>query len=87
MIADEDRARLTDLVLGALDDIIERYGEDAELEDAVLVYEVSYPDDEHDAERLTEISSQTTTHRAAVAGGLAQAYANTQLEPWARADE
>lgn len=82
-ITDEDRARLGDLAMRAIDDILDRCGEDATLEDAVLVYEISYPDPDNEGDRSTEISSRTTTHRAAVAGGLAAAYAATQLAPWA----
>lgn len=86
-ITDEDRAKLGDLAMGAIDTILDTYGEEASLEDAVLVFEVSYPDRDHEGETLTEINAQTTTHRATVAGGIALAYANTQIGPnWSRED-
>lgn len=83
MITEKDRAKLGDLAMRAIDSILEEYGEDAVIEDAVLLYEVSYPDPDHDGETATTMSSETTTHRATVAGGLAAAYAATQLAPWA----
>lgn len=78
-ITETDRARVTDLALRALDHMIDEYGEDVELEDAVLIYEVSYPEDDRDV-RLTEINAECTTYRSVVAGGLATAYARTQTE-------
>lgn len=78
-ITDEDRAKLGDLAMRAIDAILTEYGEDADLEDAVLIYEVSRPDPDRDGETQTEINSETTTHRGSIAGGLAQAYANVQL--------
>lgn len=81
MISDEDRARLGEIAMRAIDTILEEFGEDATLEDAVLVYEVSYPEDD---EVLTEINAETTTHRATVAGGIASSYAHTQLAGWTR---
>ena len=79
MISQEDRARITDLALRALDEIDETYDGDVNLEDAVLIFDVSY---ERDGETFTELSAKTTTHRSAVAGGIAQAYANVQLNEY-----
>ncbi len=80
MITDEDRARLGGLAMRAIDSIIEQYGDDAQLEDALIVYEISLPDQEHgEPHRETEIGSECTSYRATIAGGLAQAYAHTQL--------
>jgi hypothetical protein len=87
VITDEDRVKLGDLAMRAIDAVLDEYGEDAVLEDAVLVYEVSYPDPDHEGETATTMSSETTTHRATVAGGLAAAYAATQLAPWASSDD
>lgn len=70
----------------ALDKVLEQYGPDVTFEDAVLIYEVSYPDPHHEGERCTEVDSETTTHRATVAGGVAMAYAYTQLNTWAAED-
>lgn len=67
----------------AIDDVLDRYGEDATLEDAVLVYEISYTDDD---ELVTELAANTTTHRASVTGGMAHAYAVSQLEQWKRTE-
>lgn len=86
-ITDQDRARIGQLALDAIDDIIRDYGEDAVLEDAVLIYEVSYPDPVESDLRAGEFGGKTTTHRATVAGGLAYAYAMTQLSTWASSDE
>lgn len=87
MITDEDRARLGDLAMRAIDNIIEWYGEDATLEDAVLIFEVSRPDEEHGGETCTELNAECTTHRAIIAGGMAAAYANLQLTAWTGGDE
>lgn len=86
MITDEDRSKLGELAMDAIDTILEQYGEEAILEDAILVFEVSAPDPEHPGERHTQINAVTTTHRSTVAGGIAQGYANTQLADWERAD-
>lgn len=86
MISQEDRARIAELAMLAVDEIIERHGDDATLEDALLVWEVSYPDPEHEYERLTEVSARCTSHRAIVAGGLAMTYALSQVAPWERND-
>lgn len=84
MITDEDRARLGDLAMRAIDSILEQYGATATLEDAVLVYEVALRDGE---DIWTELNAETTTHRSTVAGGIAAAYAETQLRPWDRTDD
>ncbi len=65
--ADEDRARIGDLALSAFRSV-EDYGDDAELLDAILVYEVSVPDD--DDERGTEGSWHATSYRASVNVGM-----------------
>lgn len=81
MITDEDRQKLGDLAMRAIDSILDQYGEDATLEDAVLIFEVSRHDPDL-GERVTEINGKTTTHRAAVVGGITAAYAVTQLTEW-----
>lgn len=85
-ITEEDRAQLGDLAMRAIDRVIERFGEDATLEDAVLIYEVSYGDPDHEGERAQEVDAESTTYRATVAGGIAQAYATLQLDGWERND-
>lgn len=76
-ISDEDRARVGELTMQGFD-AMDDFGDDVRLEDAVVLFEVSYPDPGNEGERLCEIVSRTTTHRATVAGGMAQSYANTQ---------
>lgn len=46
MISDDDRARLGDLAMRAIDTILEDYGEDATLTAATLVFEVKAKNDE-----------------------------------------
>lgn len=84
-ITDEDRARLGELAARALDRI-EQFGPEATLEDAVLVYEVSYPDPDHDGELAQEVREESTTHRATVVVGLCAAEVELQLSGWARED-
>lgn len=78
-VTDEDRARISDLTLRAFD-ATEEFGEDVNLEDAVVIFEVSY--EAEDGEIYTELIAKTTTHRATVAGGIARAYAGTQLSEY-----
>lgn len=78
-ITDEDRAKLGDLAMRGIDQIIEHYGEDASLEDAVLLFEVAHPDPEFEDELATSIHAESTSHRATVTGGMAQLYAHMQL--------
>src|SRR5689334_22644331 len=52
VIGEEDRRLLGDLAMRAIDSIVEGYGEDATLEDAVLIYEVALPNE--DGLRITE---------------------------------
>jgi hypothetical protein len=47
-MTDDDRARLADLAMRALDTILEDYGEDAELVAASLVFEVKLKDEDGD---------------------------------------
>lgn len=83
-IEESDRARLGGLAMRAIDQIVERFGADATLEDAVLVYEVSYDDPEREGERAQEIEAESTTHRSTVVGGLCYAYAILALDGWER---
>lgn len=85
-VRDEDRAVIADLTLEAFD-ATEEFGEDVRVEDAVVLIEISYPNPEDPDERLCELVSRTTTHRATVAGGMAQAYANTQINDFIDADD
>jgi hypothetical protein len=47
-MTDDDRARVADLAMRALDTILEDYGEDAELVAASLVFEVKLKDEDGD---------------------------------------
>lgn len=91
MITPEDRARLGDLAASALDDVAE-YGDEAQLEDAALIYEISMPYDEaEDAElaqrRWTQVLHKTTTHRAVVVIGLADTLAAALKADYVHADD
>ena len=71
MISDEKRAALTDLALRTLDTIEEDYGEDAELGDAVIVFDVLVPDaDDPDAPPTSYGNYLSTTERSCVVSGL-----------------
>jgi uncharacterized protein YnzC (UPF0291/DUF896 family) len=48
MITDEDKARLGDLAMRAIDKVIDEYGEDATLKMASLVFEVKVVDEDGD---------------------------------------
>jgi len=64
MISDEQRSRLTELALKALDTIEADYGEDAELADAILIYEIKLPDG------ATDGNWHSTNTRASVNVGM-----------------
>ncbi len=71
MISGEKRASLTDLALRTLDTIEEDYGEDAELGDAVIVFDVLVPDaDDPDSPPTNHGNYLSTTDRSAVVSGL-----------------
>ena len=76
MITDEDRQRLSDVMLKALDRI-EEYGDDAELMAATLVYECRVPDHAGWEYHGNYNSTEGTT--PAHAGGMAQQLANWLL--------
>lgn len=92
MIDDEQRARLSTLALQALDDIDELYGDEAELVDAVLVYEVRLPgddpdsDDEDDTVR-TELNHRSTNFRSTVTSGMLRIASENVAGGWTRADD
>lgn len=66
VISDEKRASLTDLALRTLDTIEEEYGENAELGDAVIVFDVLVPD----SPPTNHGNYLSTTERSVVASGL-----------------
>lgn len=71
MISDEKRASLTDLALRTLDTIEQEYGEDAELGDAVIVFDVLVPDAEDpDAPPTNHGNYLSTTERSCIVSGL-----------------
>jgi hypothetical protein len=71
LISDEKRASLSDLALQVLDTIEEQYGEDAELGDAVIVFDVLYPDpDDPDGSPVNEGHYLSTTERSTIVSGL-----------------
>jgi hypothetical protein len=71
VISDEKRAELTDLALRTLDTIEEQYGDDAELGDAVIVFDVLVPDkDDPDAPPTNHGNYLSTTTRSCIVSGL-----------------
>lgn len=79
-ITDEDRAKLADLSMRALDTILEDYGEDAELLGASLVFEVRVPSDDPDDDwtyhgNYKSMHGMSPNH----VGGLHQSTANWLL--------
>lgn len=70
MIEATDKARLGELASAALDRIEREYGDEANLEDAVLVYEVSLPLEDDPTERTSQLMSDSTSFRATVTAGM-----------------
>ena len=64
----------------AIDDLIARYGPEAKLEDAILIYDISLPseDEDEDGEKETELCSRCTSYRMIVAVGLATSYVHAR---------
>lgn len=82
MITDDDRRKLTDMVMRALDGI-EEYGDDAEFLGATMVFEVRVPDPDDAAEPWTYHGNYRSTDgtSTAHAGGMAQQLAHWLLTP------
>jgi hypothetical protein len=80
VIEDDQRQALTGLALRALDTITEEYGEDAELRDAVIVFEVGRTDT--DGETISELLHHSTSHRSTVVVGMLQSCAHLVTSDW-----
>lgn len=67
-MSEDAQARIGSLALNALDDIEELYGEDCEVLDAVLLFEVLVPGE--DGEQDSIIHRVATSNRVAVINGI-----------------
>lgn len=86
MIRDEDRAKLGDLAMRALDKIEAEYGDEAELVAASIVFEVRVKDEDGGWDHHGNYES--TNSSSAHIGGLHQQMASWLLNPaYAVADE
>lgn len=80
MITEQDRGRLADLAMRALDTIIEDYGADAELLAASLVFEVKTVDEDGDEVHHGNYKSLPGNSPHHI-GGLLRATSNYLLTP------
>lgn len=78
-----DSAPIARLAAELMDQLDEDLPEGTELEDVLLVVEVSFPaeDPDEDGQRETEVRVKGTSDRSVVALGLAEIAAQIQREP------
>jgi hypothetical protein len=87
-ISDEKRSALSGLALQALDVIEEQYGDEAELGDAVIVFEVLTPDlDEPETGPINHGHYRATTNRTSIALGMIEMAKACMLQPVERTDD
>jgi hypothetical protein len=86
-ITEEDRAKLGALAMQALDTVEREYGEEAQLGDACIVYEVLTPNPDDADDLLNEGRYHSTTKRTAIPVGLLTLALQAMTQPVERVDD